>query len=316
MNIENGKEIIEFDGIVNLEQVRVEALQIADKYRDIILEDNNIKEAKKIVKELKEPRKEIKSYRAAVNKFLTAAKKSKLADIDDITAIFNDVLQPLENKINMYTEEIKARKLAAKKSEFQEQIEKNNEDLKTISENLPYFEYTAIHFNDEWANKSITAISNELNKQIENQRFEIERKIERIENIKTNCRLFKTEYELAGDIDWEQLRERIYQDNWKELLENMAMTQQTQELAAIERAEERMKREEERKEEEKQRQLEKERRTKEEEERKKLEEKKLKVEPNEEKKITYTLKITSSKTKALQLKEYLTNNNIEYTSIK
>ena len=289
MNIEKGQEIIEYKGVVNLQVVREEAMQIADKYRDIVLADNNIKEAKKMVTELKAPRREIKAYRASVNKLLKSAIKDKLTEIDSITNIFNEVLQPLEYKIDEYAENIRIRKIETKKAEFNEQIDSVNNDLKEIAERLPYFEYQLIHFNDEWANYSLTKITNELNRQVENQRADIERKLERIDNIKTSCRLFQSEYELAGGIDWKQLRERMYESEWKDTLEDMAMTQQCQELSAIQRAEEM-------------------REIKEGEPEPVI---KL-VDDDEESKITYILELTSSITKAVELKKYLTDNSMEY----
>ena len=292
MNIEKGQEIIEYKGVVNLGIVREEAIKIADKYRDIVLADNNIKEAKKMVTELKAPRKEIKAYRASVNKLLKSAIKDKLTEIDSITNIFNEVLQPLEYKIDEYAENIRIRKIETKKAEFKEQIDSVNNDLKEIAERLPYFEYQLIHFNDEWANYSLTKITNELNRQVENQRADIERKLERIDNIKTSCRLFQSEYELAGGIDWKQLRERMYESEWKDTLEDMAMTQQCQELSAIQRAEE----------------------MREIKEREPEPIVKL-VDDDEESKITYVLELTSSITKAVELKKYLTDNSMEYVCI-
>jgi len=288
MNIEKGQEIIEYKGVVNLQVVREEAIKIADKYRDIVLADSNIKEAKKMVTELKAPRREIKAYRASVNKLLKSAIKDKLTEIDSITNIFNEVLQPLEYKIDEYAENIRIRKIETKKAEFKEQIDSVNNDLKEIAERLPYFEYQLIHFNDEWANYSLTKITNELNRQVENQRADIERKLERIDNIKTSCRLFQSEYELAGEIDWKQLRERMYESEWKDTLEDMAMTQQCQELSAIQRAEEM-------------------REIKEREP-----EPIVKLVDDEESKITYILELTSSITKAVELKKYLTDNSMEY----
>ena len=288
MNIEKGQEIIEYKGVVNLQVVREEAIKIADKYRDIVLADNNIREAKKMVTELKAPRREIKAYRASVNKLLKSAIKDKLTEIDSITNIFNEVLQPLEYKIDEYAENIRIRKIETKKAEFNEQIDSVNNDLKEIAERLPYFEYQLIHFNDEWANYSLTKITNELNRQVENQRADIERKLERIDNIKTSCRLFQSEYELAGGIDWKQLRERMYESEWKDTLEDMAMTQQCQELSAIQRAEEM-------------------REIKEREP-----EPIVKLVDDEESKITYILELTSSITKAVELKKYLTDNSMEY----
>ena len=292
MNIEKGQEIIEYKGVVNLGIVREEAIKIADKYRDIVLADNNIKEAKKMVTELKAPRKEIKAYRASVNKLLKSAIKDKLTEIDSITNIFNEVLQPLEYKIDEYAENIRIRKIETKKAEFKEQIDSVNNDLKEIAERLPYFEYQLIHFNDEWANYSLTKITNELNRQVESQRVDIERKLERIDNIKTSCQLFQSEYELAGEIDWKQLREKIYEPEWKDVLEDMAMTQQCQELSAIQRAEE----------------------MREIKEREPEPIVKL-VDDDEESKITYVLELTSSITKAVELKKYLTDNHMEYVCI-
>jgi len=292
MNIEKGQEIIEYKGVVNLGIVREEAIKIADKYRDIVLADNNIKEAKKMVTELKAPRKEIKAYRASVNKLLKSAIKDKLTEIDSITNIFNEVLQPLEYKIDEYAENIRIRKIETKKAEFKEQIDSVNNDLKEIAERLPYFEYQLIHFNDEWANYSLTKITNELNRQVESQRVDIERKLERIDNIKTSCQLFQSEYELAGEIDWKQLREKIYEPEWKDVLEDMAMTQQCQELSAIQRAEE----------------------MREIKEREPEPIVKL-VDDDEESKITYVLELTSSITKAVELKKYLTDNSMEYVCI-
>ena len=48
----------------------------------------------------------------------------------------------------------------------------------------------------------------------------------------------KSQYDLKTNVSWEYLRERVYLDNYKELLEDMAQMQVEKEIEVIEKHEE------------------------------------------------------------------------------
>ena len=50
--------------------------------------------------------------------------------------------------------------------------------------------------------------------------------------------MLKSQYDLKTNVSWEYLRERVYLDNYKELLEDMAQMQVEKEIEVIEKHEE------------------------------------------------------------------------------
>jgi len=238
IRIDKGNEMIEFERVTNLEEVKQRAIEIVEKYDGLIIADNNIKEYKEVIAELKLPREQVAKYRSATNKIVQAKLAEKLKEIDDIKAIFTKAINPLQLKVDDYTNEKKDRKYKEKKAKFQDEIDERNKELEEIAKQLIYFEFTPLEFSREWSNKKDVSISAELCRSVDILRNQIKRKIERLDNIKTNCKLLKADYDLAGDINWRQLREKMYEDEWKELLEDIASVQQEQELAAVEKAEE------------------------------------------------------------------------------
>jgi hypothetical protein len=327
--IKEGQSKFLFAGVTNIAELREFATEKSEEYKDIQVTEANIKLAEKDINELKPYRTKVKKYRAALNKELKSRVAEKLEEVDDITSIFNEVIEPVEKKIEEYREAKRIKRLADKKAKFQPEIDKINHVL-SQAETL-FVEVEMLEFAEDWANKKDEDIIELLNKFVDETENKLAFYKARIEAVETNCKLFKSEYDLAGEINWKVLGRKIYDDNYKDLLDDLAGTQQEQEVAAAERAEkeairaaekaeaERIRKENEairKAEVEKEQKAELERLEKEREQQRKQKEKKKELARQKlakKKKVKFEMNLT--KLQAENLKEYLFENQIDYIVI-
>lgn len=244
MKIENGVVELKYNGIKNLETIGKIVREKAEKYKGIVVTDDNLKESKETLEEIKPVRTDIKKIRAEVNKELTALVKNKLSEIDNITTILDEVIIPIEKGIEFFTEQQRNAKLEAKKKQFTQHINAVNAELESLA--LPlFYELPKVEFLEDWASKSEKAITQILLDTAEEIKKEISVKNDRIDLVKTHCKLLQQEWGLDGDINWIYLKKEIYEDNWKSKLEEMASYQQEQEFQVKEKERVKIEREEE-----------------------------------------------------------------------
>ena len=236
MKIEKGLIELKYNGVKNLQDIKNLMEEKVEKYKNIIVTEETLKECKETLEEIKPIRQEIKKFRAELNKELTAAIKDKLSEVDQITGILNDVIEPIEKGIEFFEEEKRIKKLESKKQIFIPLIENANNNLR--QEDLPlFYELKAIEWSDEWVNKSDKAIKDIIIEQIDTIKKDIQAKNDRVELIKTHCKLLKNEWSLISEVNWQYLRREIYEDNWKEKLSDLAAAQQEQEMKIQEKIE-------------------------------------------------------------------------------
>ena len=99
VKILQGSTSLVYEGITNLEELKVFAEEKASKYKNIVVTDENIKECETQIKEITPYRTDIKKFRATVNKNLKTKLEEQLKQIDDITNIFTEVIEPVTTKI-------------------------------------------------------------------------------------------------------------------------------------------------------------------------------------------------------------------------
>lgn len=244
MKVENGLVELKFNGVKNLQTIGKLVRETAEKHKGIVVTEETLKDCKETLEEIKPVRADIKKVRASVNKELTALVKGQLQEIDDITNILTEVIEPIEQGIEYFTEQQRTAKLEAKKAKFSEHILAVNAQLKSLSMPL-FYELPIVTFSDDWVNKSEDAILQILLDTAEQIKKDIAAKNDRIDLIKSHCKLLQQEWVLDGDINWLYLKKEIYEDNWKPKLEEMASYQQEQEFQVKEKEKVRIEREEE-----------------------------------------------------------------------
>ena len=235
VEIKRGQNQLIFEGVTNLKELKEFAEEKASNYKNIVVTEENVTECKKVLQEVKPYRTQIKKYRAALNKELKSRVSEKLEEVDNITGIFDDVINPVQSKIDEYTEQKRVERLERKKTKFQPEIDKINEKLSQADALFVEVEY--LEFDEDWANKKESDIVEILNQFVVDQENKLAFYKARIETVETECKLLKNEYDLAGEINWEILGARLYDEDYKKLLDGIAANQQEQELAAQERAE-------------------------------------------------------------------------------
>lgn len=238
VKILQGSTSLVYEGITNLEELKSFAEEKASKYKNIVVTDENIKECETQIKEITPYKTDIKKFRANVNKNLEARMKEQLKQIDDITKIFTEVIEPITTKIEEYKETQRQLKISNKKALFSDRINSINTDLELVNQNLFFAKIDLVEFKDEWANKKDKDIELIISDEVNNKNNKVKALTERLENVKTYCELLKSQYDLKTNIYWEHLRERVYLDNYKELLEYMAQMQVEKEIEVIEKHEE------------------------------------------------------------------------------
>lgn len=238
VKILQGSTSLVYEGITNLEELRVFAEEKASKYKNIVVTDENVKECETQIKEITPYRTDIKKFRANVNKNLKVKLEEHLKQIDDITNIFTEVIEPVATKIEEYKETQRQLKISNKKALFNDRINSINTDLELVNQNLFFAKINLVEFKDEWANKKDKDIELIISDEVNNKNNQVKALTERLESVKTYCELLKSQYDLKTNISWEYLRERVYLDNYKELLEDMAQMQVKKEIEIIEKHEE------------------------------------------------------------------------------
>src|SRR5574344_1127151 len=229
MKVENGLVELKFNGVKNLKIIEEMIKEKAEKYKGIAVTEDTLKECKETLEEIKPVRADIKKVRVTVNKELTALVKGQLQEIDNITNILTEVIEPIETGIEFFEEQKRIAKIEAKKNKYLPLIQQINEELK--KEELPYFyNLNLLEWKDEMANKSEIALQADFKEFYESQIKDINSKKDRINLIITQCKLLQLEWGLETEINWQYLRNDLYSDNWKQKLEDLAAHQQTQEF--------------------------------------------------------------------------------------
>ena len=229
MKVENGLVELKFNGVKNLQIIGKMVRETAEKYKGIVVTEETIKDCKTTLEEIKPIRADIKKVRASVNKELTALVKGQLQEIDNITNILTEVIEPIENGIEFFEEQKRIAKIEAKKNKYIPLINEINEELK--KEELPYFyNLNLLEWKDEMANKSEIALQADFREFYEFQIKDINSKKDRVKLILSQCKLLQLEWGLETEINWQYLRNDIYLDDWDKKLEDLAAHQQTQEL--------------------------------------------------------------------------------------
>lgn len=234
IKILQGSTNLVYEGITNLAELKEFAEEKASKYKNIVVTDENVKECETQIKEIIPYRTDIKKFRAIVNKNLKAKLDEQLKQIDDITSIFTEVIEPVTSKIEEYKELKRIEKLEKKKEIFRERLEEINKDLESVNKNLFHTQVELLEFKEEWVNKKDKDIEIIIESEVINRNNLIKSFTERVENVKTYCELLKNQYDLKTSISWEFLRDIIYSDNYKEELERMAQMQVEKEVEIIE----------------------------------------------------------------------------------
>src|SRR5574344_945934 len=243
MKVENGLIELKFNGVKNLQTIGKLVRETAEKYKGIVVTEDTLKDCKETLEEIKPVRADIKKVRASVNKELTTLVKGRLQEIDDITNILTEVIEPIEQGIEYFMEQQRTAKLEAKKAQFAQHIIAINTELESFPMPL-FYELPVVTFLDDWVNKSENAITQILLDAAEQIKKDIAAKNDRIDLIKSHCKLLQQEWGLDGDINWLYLKKEIYEDNWKAKLEEMASYQQEQEFQVKEKERLRVEREE------------------------------------------------------------------------
>ena len=234
IKILQGSTNLVYEGITNLAELKEFAEEKASKYKNIVVTDENVKECETQIKEIIPYRTDIKKFRATVNKNLKVKLDEQLKQIDDITSIFTEVIEPVTSKIEEYKELKRIEKLEKKKEIFRERLEEINKDLESVNKNLFHTQVELLEFKEEWVNKKDKDIEIIIESEVINRNNLIKSFTERVENVKTYCELLKNQYDLKTSISWEFLRDIIYSDNYKEELERMAQMQVEKEVEIIE----------------------------------------------------------------------------------
>lgn len=234
IKILQGSTNLVYEGITNLAELKEFAEEKASKYKNIVVTDENIKECETQIKEITPYRTDIKKFRATVNKNLKSKLDEQLKQIDDITSIFTEVIEPVTSKIEEYKELKRIEKLEKKKEIFRERLNEINKDLESVNKNLFHTQVELLEFKEEWVNKKDKDIEIIIESEVINRNNLIKSFTERVENVKTYCELLKNQYDLKTSISWEFLRDIIYSDNYKEELERMAQMQVEKEVEIIE----------------------------------------------------------------------------------
>jgi hypothetical protein len=244
VKVNNGLVKLEYQGVSNLEELKVFVNEKADKYRGIVVTQETIKGCEETLEELKPIRTDFKKVRANVNSQMKSLTGTELEKYDSITKILDEVIKPIETGLEVFAEEKRIAKLEAKKTQFAQHIIAVNAELESLP--LPlFYELPIVTFSDDWANKSENAITQILLDTAEQIKKDMSAKNDRIDLVKTHCKLLQQEWGLDGDINWLYLKKEIYEDNWKAKLEEMASHQQEQEFQVKEKERVRIEREEE-----------------------------------------------------------------------
>jgi hypothetical protein len=233
LKIIRGNDNLIFEGITNIAELKNFAMKKSKEYENIVVAEDNYKQCEKTIKEIKPYRSEIKKYRAALNKELNKKSRAILDEIDGVTNIFSEVIDPVSEKIEEYKEKLKQEKIQKKKQFIQPSLDEMNEDLKVIYSEIPFFEFEEIQFLEEWENKKISDIIDALNAIVDTRRNEINSKLDRIDNAKAQSEILKLKLDLKTDVNYMQLKQRLYEDTWKEQLEELAFSQQEIEVNAV-----------------------------------------------------------------------------------
>ena len=150
MKVENGLVELKFNGVKNLKIIEEMIKEKAEKYKGIAVTEDTLKECKETLEEIKPVRADIKKIRASVNKELTALVKGQLQEIDNITNILTEVIEPIENGIEFFEEQKRTAKIEFKKNKFLPLIQQINEELKKELPNMSFMYRNVARWRSLW----------------------------------------------------------------------------------------------------------------------------------------------------------------------
>lgn len=298
MKVLEGEQSLKFEGIKNLKELKEYYKEYTQKFKDLIVVEEQEKEYKELLKELTQERKPLKDARAGVNKYLTSETKKILKDIDEVTDLLNNVIEPIKKALDNLTEERRLKRIECKKEVTKDILKELNECICTANKEYK-LDIEFVLFDEKWVNMKDDDIFQLIYSETEN----IKRFIKTLKNNKKMVDIiaekFKNEYDLKSRIDIENLDLTDIGSIEKEL-EKRAIRQQEIEIEAEEKIKEEIKRQQEKKE-------------KEEEEKKQQELKRQQEIAENKNKNDVTIKFLAiTKKQALDLLEFIKGNKINY----
>jgi len=238
--VKTGTMAVEVLGITNYNELQ-KILGEKTAQEVVCKNSTDKKEILENVKHYKAIRTPLKKTRAEANKMLKAKSKEILDEFDTAIKLVSDYIEPYEEAVIRYDEEVKARKLERLKTKFIPEIENLNKQIRGINDGLGKELIEFIEFNETWVSKSekaIFALLNDFVDTAEKQKAQIENNILAVA---TKAESLKIQYDLQSELNYQLiLGDRIYTDGLADLqdrLEEFAFDQQRSEAEAAERAE-------------------------------------------------------------------------------
>ena len=245
IEIIEGKQVLEIDGVSNVEEMKMYYKNYAKQFQDLVILDEQEKDYKEILKEMKGTRKPLKELRTRIRKELDEKKSFILSDFDEMVKYLDEAIKPLSEKLDTFAEDRKRAKIKKKKDKFMQSIIDINELIKTIDN--PFLVIEEVEWNDKWNNTRDELINEEITKICNHIKEIVDTADDKIETAELIADKFKNEYDLKTKIDHMDLKENLYKtvSEVKEILENMAIKQQVKEAEIEEEIQARLKRKEE-----------------------------------------------------------------------
>lgn len=172
--------VISFD----YESLRQWAISITDKYKDLVVTENDIKSIKKEMAELNKAKDKLNRARIDAVKAISAPIREFEAQIKDVCNLFESTYAALGSQIKTYED----REREEKRKQIEGIIEIYIRDVITENPNLE--DKIALSVKDRWLNKSISIsiIKTEIEAEIDKQ-IAAEKEIQRIEQQEAERRL-------------------------------------------------------------------------------------------------------------------------------
>lgn len=112
----------------NKEQIVKELNEALKKYENLVFTEENTPEIRKVLAELRKGKTAADEYRKSIKKELTAPVTEFEKEIKSITALFDNVIDPLNNQLKEYVE----RKREEKRLELQEHIDNYTKEIELL----------------------------------------------------------------------------------------------------------------------------------------------------------------------------------------
>ena len=243
------KQVVEFDGVVNVEEVYNFYKDYVKKFDNLVILDNQEKDYKEILKEIKTERIPLKKIRSELNKFLKVASKNELEKLDNVIDLLDGAVEPIETALKEMAKNRKLNKVRKKKNKFMQSIIDINEIVDAIDK--PYLIIEKVEWKESWNVSRDELVDKEIIEMCEDIKKQIDQADDKIKTAKMIADKVKNDYDLKSDIDYMELKEDLYLSVSivEDRIEGFGMRQQEIELKAEEQVKEQLKREEIRKEE-------------------------------------------------------------------